>query len=135
MYFPNIVFPQNRKCLKVIKMSFGDSRVRTYYAFRPITILVRPKPSSMNSHQVQVQLKFHLTSNMFEGSLLYWLDIISDWSLHHLSPPRKLSVSKSFTSSSERSSSGRSGQRGWSSPTRAAHCRRQGEEKKKKGFH
>lgn len=60
-------------------------------------------------------------SKMLAGSLLYWLEMTSDWSLYHLSPPRKLSASRSFTSSSERSSSGRSGQRGWSSPTRAAH--------------
>lgn len=51
----------------------------------------------------------------------YWVEMISDWSLYHLRPPRKLSASKSLTSSSERSSSGRSGQRGWSSPTKAAH--------------
>lgn len=51
--------------------------------------------------------------------------MISDWSLYHLSPPRKLSASRSLTSSSERSSSGRSGQRGWSSPTKAAHWKRE----------
>lgn len=62
-----------------------------------------------------------LTSKRLDASLPYWVEIISDWSLYHLRPPRKLSASKSLTSSSERSSSGRSGQRGWSSPTKAAH--------------
>lgn len=59
-----------------------------------------------------------------DASLPYWAEMISDWSLYHLRPPRKLSASKSLTSSSERSSSGRSGQRGWSSPTKAAHWRK-----------
>ena len=47
--FPNIVFPQNRKYLTMIKKSFGDSKARTHYAFGPIIMLAWPKPSSMRN--------------------------------------------------------------------------------------
>lgn len=76
-------------------------------------------------NQIRKHCMTLFTSNRFDASLPYWLEMISDWSLYHLSPPRKLSASRSLTSSSERSSSGRSGQRGWSSPTRAAHWKRE----------
>ncbi len=75
-------------------------------------------------NQIRKHCMTLFTSNRFDASLPYWLEMISDWSLYHLSPPRKLSASRSLTSSSERSSSGRSGQRGWSSPTSAAHWKR-----------
>ncbi len=79
-----------------------------------------------NMHnQIRKHCMTLFTSNRFDASLPYWLEMISDWSLYHLSPPRKLSASRSLTSSSERSSSGRSGQRGWSSPTKAAHWKRE----------
>lgn len=79
-------------------------------------------------NQIRTHRMTLFTSNRFDASLPYWLEMISDWSLYHLSPPRKLSASRSLTSSSERSSSGRSGQRGWSSPTKAAHWKREREE-------